>query len=257
MLECAMPQETAVRKKWYGAVSNTIATVTDDLYVREAIMACWASDSNGWIHTAADDQENGWLVPSIKDVGDGHWEFDVAGVPPTFGASAHRDCDTDGDVDDLTSDAEAPPPGVSLSDCVSTAAGQESFDRDWDGIEASSNPTHTAARLLHKAQQMIDTSRWWTMRWPSNSISLLIRACDLGIEKTYKLLRSLRLTMLQYARELWLTVMERRHAKDNTESRNLVKSTMNVASPMRERPLLKRQTTSLCCPGCQTVLLHE
>ena len=61
------------------------------------------------------------------------------------------------------------------------------------------------------------------MRWPSNSISLLSRACDIGIEKAYKLFRSLRLTMLSYVRELWLTVMERRHVKDNTEQRNLVK----------------------------------
>ena len=61
------------------------------------------------------------------------------------------------------------------------------------------------------------------MRWPSNSISLLSRACDIDIEKTYKLLRSLRLTMLLHVRELWLTVVERRHAKENTEQRNLVK----------------------------------
>ena len=51
----------------------------------------------------------------------------------------------------------------------------------------------------------------------------LSRACDIDIEKTYTLLRSLRLTMLLHVRELWLTVMERRHAKDNTEQRNLVK----------------------------------
>jgi len=223
MLECTMPQEIAVRKRWYGAVDNVIATATDDAYVRDAIMACWSSDSNGWIHTAADDQDNRWRNPSIKDAGDGHWEFDATGSPPTFDAAAHWDCDTDDEVEDLTSDAETVPLTATSLGCVSTAAGQESFDRDWDGIEASSNPTHTAARLLHKARQMIDTSRWWTMRWPSNSISLLSRACDIDIEKAYKLFRSLRLTMLSYVRELWLTVMERRHVKDNTEQRNLVK----------------------------------
>ena len=223
MLECTMPQEIAVRKRWYGAVDNVIATATDDAYVRDAIMACWSSDSNGWIHTAADDQDNRWRNPSIKDAGDGHWEFDATGSPPTFDAAAHWDCDTDDEVEDLTSDAETVPLTATSLGCVSTAAGQESFDRDWDGIEASSNPTHTAARLLHKARQMIDTSRWWTMRWPSNSISLLSRACDIDIEKAYKLFRSLRLTMLSHVRELWLTVMERRHVKDNTEQRNLVK----------------------------------
>ena len=149
---------------------------------------------------------------------------DATGAPPTFDAGAHWDCDTDDEVEDLTSDAETTPLAATCSlGCVSTAAGQESFDRDWDGIESSNNPTHTAARLLHKARQMIGTSRWWTMRWPSNSISLLSRACDIGIEKTYKLFRSLRRTMLQHVRELWLTVIERRHAKGNTEQRNLVK----------------------------------
>ena len=58
MFECAMPQETAVQKRWYGAVSNAIAAATDDAYVRDAIMTCWSSDNNGWVHTAADDQDN-------------------------------------------------------------------------------------------------------------------------------------------------------------------------------------------------------
>ena len=47
MFECTMPQETAVRKRWYGAVSSVIASATDGAYVRDAIMACWSSDSNG------------------------------------------------------------------------------------------------------------------------------------------------------------------------------------------------------------------
>ena len=48
MLECTMPQETAVWKMWYGAVSSVIASATDGAYARDAIMACWSSDSNGW-----------------------------------------------------------------------------------------------------------------------------------------------------------------------------------------------------------------
>ena len=67
----------------------------------------------------------------INDVGDGHWEFDATGVPLTFDAGAHWDCNTDDAVNDLTSDAEAAPPVATCSSgCVSTAAGQESFDRD-------------------------------------------------------------------------------------------------------------------------------
>ena len=138
MFECTMPQETAVWKRWYGAVCSAIASATDDAYVRGAIMACWSSDSNGWVHTAADDQDNRLRNPPIKDAGDGHWEFDATGVPPTFDAGAHWDCDTDDEIDDLTSDAETAPPAATCSlGCVSTAAGQESFDRDWDGSESS------------------------------------------------------------------------------------------------------------------------
>ena len=58
IFECTMPQETAVRKRRHGAVCSAIASATDDAYVRDAIMACWSSDSNGWVHTAADDQDN-------------------------------------------------------------------------------------------------------------------------------------------------------------------------------------------------------
>ena len=62
---------------------------------------------------------------------------------------------------------------------------------------------------------MLDTSRWWTMRWPTNAISLLSFSCGLDAEQTFKLFRALRLTMLNYVRELWFTLMDRRHAASN------------------------------------------
>ena len=121
MLECTMPEEIAVRKRWYGAVSSVIASATDDAYVRDAIMAFWSSDSNGWVHTAADDQDNRWRNPSIKDTGDGHWKFDATNAQPTFDAGAHWDCDTDDEVEELTSDAETVPLAATCSlVCVST-----------------------------------------------------------------------------------------------------------------------------------------
>ena len=194
MFECTMPQETAVWKRWYGAVSSAIASATDDAYVRDAIMACWSSDSNGWVHMATD--EGGFTRPQTTKITGGEIRrlrtqaTDIGNLtqqasrPASTLARTGWDCDTDDEVEDLTSDAETAPPAATCSlGCVSTAAGQESFDRDWDGIESSSNLAHTAVRLLHKARQMIDTSRWWTMRWPSNSISLLSRACDIDIDK--------------------------------------------------------------------------
>ena len=45
---------------------------------------------------------------------------------------------------------------------------------------------------VHSARQTVDTSRWWTLRWPNNAISLLGTACGLNTESTYKLLRVMR-----------------------------------------------------------------
>ena len=60
-------------------------------------------------------------------------------------------------------------------DCVAAY----SYNHDWNDIERSARPTHAAARLLHRARQWTDTSRWWSMRWPSDAVSLLGGACDL------------------------------------------------------------------------------
>ena len=77
----------------------------------------------------ADDQDNRWRNPSIKDAGDGHWEPDATGAPPTFGAGAHWDCDTDDEVEDLTSDAETAP----LAATCSLGAWLR-LNRGWAGI---------------------------------------------------------------------------------------------------------------------------
>ena len=85
---------------------------------------------------------------------------------------------------------------------------------DWNGICSSDDPTLATLRLLHSARQTVDTSRWWTLRWPNNAISLLSTACGLNTEGTYKLFRKMRKVLLQHVREL-RAVVDRRHAADN------------------------------------------
>ena len=70
---------------------------------------------------------------------------------------------------------------------------------------------------------MVDTSIWWTLRWPNSAISLLGTACGLSTEGTFKLLRVLRKVMVQHVRELWAVVMDRRHAADNEAKRAALK----------------------------------
>ena len=60
---------------------------------------------------------------------------------------------------------------------VRTATGDADYNVDWNGIGSSDDPTLATLRLLHSARQMVDTSRWWTLRWPNSSISLLGTAC--------------------------------------------------------------------------------
>jgi hypothetical protein len=143
---------------------------------------------DGNIHTAGDDQERGWRVPSLRSVGGGgHWEFDPDGDVPTFDCDAHFDGDTDDNSDDAV---DEPSDGTHAAEersgetpAVMTAAGTVNYAADWDGIESSPRPTRRATRLLHRARQMVDTSRWRTMRWPTNATSLVARACRLGTEE--------------------------------------------------------------------------
>ena len=65
--------------------------------------------------------------------------------------------------------------------CIVAANGTFAYDADWNGIERVARPTIAAARLLHSARQRTDTSHWWTMRWPSDAVSMLGRVCGLNI----------------------------------------------------------------------------
>ena len=85
---------------------------------------------------------------------------------------------------------------------VRAATGDAAYNDDWNGIGSSNDPALAALRLLHSARQMVDTSRWWTLRWPNSAISLLGTACGLDTGGTFKLLRKLRKVMVHHVREL-------------------------------------------------------
>ena len=153
----------------------------------------------------------------------------ATGVQPTCDCDEHWDTDDDS-VTDLTDDggrdgddAGAPRSAAAKTGTVTTATGSERYAIDWDGVEAVEQPTRAAARLLHNARQMVDTSRWWTLRWPNNAISHLGRAYGLETEGLCKMCRELRKATVLHVRELWLTVMDRRHAADNASARNKLK----------------------------------
>ena len=159
---------------------------------------------------------------------DGKWEF-TNEVPPTFDRREHWEEDSDDeDTTDLTdgvADAttDAAKSGAAAKKTVRTATGDAAYNADWNGIDSSDDPTLAPLRLLHSARHLVDTSRWWTLRWPNNAISLLGTACGLNTEGTYTLLRVMRELMLQHVRELWAVVMDRRHEADNEAKRAALK----------------------------------
>ena len=138
--------------------------------------------------------------------------------------------ESDGAVDE-------PSDGTHAAECsgvtaaVATAAGAVDYAVDRDGVEPSPRPTRRATRLLHRARQMVGTLRWWTMRWPTNAISLVARACCLDTESTYKLLRELRKESVTHVQERWLVDMDRGRAAENTLARNTTRE---------QRPKLQR-----------------
>ena len=84
MLRCTLPHETKVRREWHSAVRRTLESSTDNARVINAVMACCSTSGRGVIHTAVEDESNGWQAPTTRLVGsDGKWEF-VGGIHPSF-----------------------------------------------------------------------------------------------------------------------------------------------------------------------------
>ena len=222
MLACELPMEMRVRQNWLRAIADAVDKATNDQTVRDALMATWSTRSDSVIDTAADDEDNFWQVPSMNGTTDGGFVFRKYGSLPTFDPEVHWGDESDDEIIDLT---DAAPATAQPAKCTSiqTAQGTETYQADWGGVEAAKRPTHEAAKCLHRARQMVDSSRWWALRWPNNAISLFSRACGLNIEKTRKFFRRLRLVMTRYIADLWQIIIERRHAQDIKMARVLLR----------------------------------
>ena len=76
----------------------------------------------------------------------GAWWFDDV-TPRTHDASSFDSDDDEGDAERATG-STAP------------ITKREQYDVDWGDIDSAQRPEMEAARLLHTARQMADTSRW-------------------------------------------------------------------------------------------------
>ena len=72
---------------------------------------------------------------------------------------------------------------------------------------------------MHTARQMVDTSRWWLMRWPRNATLLLVRAGALNDDEARKLFRALRMSAVKFGLELASQPKARRGAKEASNAR--------------------------------------
>ena len=142
---------------------------------------------------------------------DGGWDFVPSGVQPSFGLR--------GDHSGLSSDDDSDASDAGNDNHIATANGTFSYTEDWNHIERSRRPTIAAANLLHLARQRTDTSRWWSMRWPSDAVSLVGRSLSLDTGRTYKLMLRLREHSVLYLTKLWQLTLDRADKRDNVELR--------------------------------------
>ena len=87
-LACVLPQEVGIRKRWRAFIKSALVKAVRDPVVVDIVTDCWTHRMDGTIHTACDDQDQGWLPPTLRQLADvGSWEFDSSGVPPAFTSS--------------------------------------------------------------------------------------------------------------------------------------------------------------------------
>ena len=117
-----MPQEAAVRKRWCGAVSNAVAARRRT--TRTSVTQLWlvglVRAMGGFTRPQTTKISGGETLRSrTQATAIGNLRQQASRPPSTL---AHWDCDTDGEVEDLTNDSETAPPSVTCPlGCVSTA----------------------------------------------------------------------------------------------------------------------------------------
>ena len=58
-------------------------------------------------------------------------------------------------------------------------------------------------RLLHRVRPMVDTSRWWTMKWPVAAVGFLTTAMGATPDGGHKYTRRLRALTVKHMGDLW------------------------------------------------------
>ena len=95
-MACVLPHEVGVRRRWRAFIRSAIGKAIRDPVVVDIVTDCWTHRTDGTIHTACDDQEQGWLPPTMRQLADvGSWEFDPSGVPPVFSSRVLREQETE------------------------------------------------------------------------------------------------------------------------------------------------------------------
>ena len=157
-----------MRRRWLQAARRDIARhvkVKGAAVARIIVRWCWSHTNDGQIAAAQQDERQRWRAPSMRWKG-GAWRFDD--VVPRMHDASEFDSDDDDDG--------APDRKQGLASSITQ---HDRYDVDWDDIDGAQSPTVEAAGLIHTARQMVDTSRWWIMRWPRNATALLVRAGSL------------------------------------------------------------------------------
>ena len=208
MYACGCPEERTARARWSTAVrSLTKAAVKHDRVdeVTNAIMACWGADRAGDIATAAEDERRGWK-PTEMSPGEGdQWHISGATV---FDENAHwgtpQDDEADGDEPHEQGHIRAP-------------CGEVAYDKDWDGIGRAADKIVASLRMLHRIRSMVDTSRWWMMKWPVAAVGFLTIALGTTPDKGHEYVQRLRALMIRHKGALWTAQVTRRRGEDDSD----------------------------------------
>ena len=204
MFACSLPEETNVRRRWLQAVRRDVSKYVKDATVARIVVRCWSHTNDGHIAAARLDEKQRWRAPTMR------WKVGALRFED-IDQSSHDALGFESD------DADAAPDRQRGS--TSSITQRDQYDIDWDDINDAQTPTMEAARLLHTARQMVDTSRWWLMRWPRNATALLVRAGNLDDDEASKLFRALRVSAIRFGLELAALPKARRDAVDAANAR--------------------------------------
>ena len=72
-------------------------------------------------------------------------------------------------------------------------------------------------RLLYRARSMVDTSRWWMMKWPVAVVGFLTTALGAAPDEGHKHIRRLRAVTVKHMGDLWAAQVTRRREADDSE----------------------------------------